>query len=90
MTKIDLSSYSRDTLKETLRVLKDFVLASKQIGKRAILSDPKNANNTLLRIEHGAGISKDVLENFSRQAISQYYPEYKNETLEFFENPKIT
>lgn len=52
MHKNFLSNHSRESLLDTLRVLKSFVAASKQIGKRAHLTDPKHPMVSNVRIEY--------------------------------------
>jgi hypothetical protein len=52
MNTFDLSSYSREQLQDTLRILKSYKIAQRQIGSRAILLDPKNPGSPLLRVEY--------------------------------------
>lgn len=87
---MNLSSYSKEELKDVLRILKDYRSVSMQIGKRAILSDQKQKEEKIFIIEHTEKIDKNALETFFNSACEKFFPEApKNTFRKFMLNNKL-
>lgn len=89
MPKNSLSSHSRESLLDTLRVLKSFVLASKQVGKRAHLADPKHPSAPTVRIEYSPSVELSFVKDFSEQVMKRYFEETHDLPREFKENAHL-
>ena len=75
MQNISLSDHTRDSLIDTLRVLKSYVTASKQIGKRAHLSDPKHPDTPNICIEYSPLSDLAFVKEFSEKVLHRFFPE---------------
>ena len=89
MVVTDFSQYSKEELTETLRLLKSYRAALKQVGNRATLIDSKNPKEKFFRIEYAPGISEDFLKNFAENACKTYFPEVATARKEYVLNEKI-
>jgi hypothetical protein len=67
------SPYSRDELKDTLRVLKNYKSALAQVGNRALLQDTAHPSSLPLRVEYAEGFSLDTVKNATKEALSSYF-----------------
>ena len=90
MSSINLSSYSPNELQDALRVLRSFVTASKQIGERAKLIDPKNPEDPKLRVEYSPLASLEFVREFSKNILTEYFPESQDFPCEFVSNDRIS
>lgn len=91
MTPINFSSYSRDTLEHTLRILSIYRTSLKQIGKRAQLLDPTVVQPLLTRIEYAPGMDESTVKKYAQACISSSFPEYSSNTPPIVsENSRLT
>lgn len=70
-----LNQYSREDLQNILAVLKDYRTSLKQIGRRSVLSHPKEKKEKFFRIEHTSNISTEFLEKFLSGVLHKFFPE---------------
>jgi hypothetical protein len=89
MQKNSLSSHSRESLLDALRVLKSYVVASKQIGKRAHLSDPKHPSTPPVVIEYSPHSDVVFVKDFSEKVMKQFFEEANDLPREFKENAHL-
>lgn len=68
-----LSTYSRETLLDTLRILKLYKTSLVQIGHRAHLQDPKSAHETVIRVEYPQGASMDEVSEFTHFTLKKSF-----------------
>ena len=91
MSHFDFSSYSPQILADTLRILRDYKSALRQLGKRAILSDRRTLLPPIPHIEYAQGIESDLLKKYSEWVVKQYFPEYRgtSEMITYSENDAL-
>ncbi len=80
MTTLNLSTYSREQLEHILKMLKSYKNGLKQIGKRAVLIDPKNPPKTRAVIEMHSGLDEKQAEKYAQAVIHTTFPEYSGDT----------
>jgi len=87
----DFSSYSRETLVDTLRILKSYKSTLRQQGHRAVLQDTHVSEVLIPKIEYAPGIDTDILMDYAQKACRKYFPEYSGslEKSFFHENAKL-
>ncbi len=86
-----LSLHTVAELSDALRVLKSYVHASKQIGNKAVLSDPKNPTVTPIRIEYPETSDESSMTEYSDHILKVFYPETNPEVPRLYaKNPRIT
>ena len=91
MTPLNFSSYSRDTLEHTLRILSIYRSSLKQIGKRAELIDPTIIQPLLTRIEYAPGMDASSIKKYADACIHFSFPEYvSTATPVIRENSRLT
>lgn len=90
MSKIDLSTYPRDTLEQLLGIVKDYRTALKQIGKRAILIDPKNPPKESARIEYPSTMDAISVSQYAAACIKYAFPEYIGPAPTLLSNDTLT
>lgn len=91
MHSLDLSSYSRDTLVDTLRVLKNYKNSLRQVGKRAQLVDTTTPVALPVTVEYIPTLDRALLEKTAAAAVKKFFPEFSSSDSEivFIENPKL-
>jgi hypothetical protein len=85
------STLSRDEILSSLKLLKEFRAAAKQIGKRASLSDiafPKQR----IRVEYAPHASIENTKDIVSALFVKYFHEitYKDGDIEYLENPRLS
>lgn len=90
MSNIDLSSYSKEELRDVLRVLKDYRTSLKQIGLRSEFSDVKIPKKNFFTIEYTSSADFDFIKKFADSACKKYFSEADLDTTKkFVVNEKI-
>lgn len=91
MTNPVLSSYSREALNDTLRVLRNYKNSLRQVGKRAHLEDPRTHEAPTPSVEYAPGLDATLLKQYAENALKLYFSEYSGGTasINFTENPKL-
>lgn len=72
-----LSSFSRESLTDVLRVLKDYKNTLRQVGKRAHITDRQHPIDLIPRVEYAPGLEKELIEKALPKALEKYFPEYQ-------------
>ncbi|PID83696.1 hypothetical protein CSB09_04785 [Candidatus Gracilibacteria bacterium] len=88
MSLISLDTYSKETLSQALRLLRNYKNAYNQIGKRAHFS-PSQKTKKILRIQHTKDTKKEDLESFVNSSISHFFPEMQEATKVYEINPDL-
>lgn len=91
MTTHELSSYSREILSDTLRVMRNYKNSIRQVGRRAVIHDPRIVTEAVPSVEYAPGIDMDLLQKYAATACKKYFPEYSGtqDAIAFRENPKL-
>ncbi len=86
------TSLTRDQIIDTIRVLKNYKNSLRQVGKRAILMDPRSPTVEMPLIEYAPGIETTFLKKYSETAMTTYFPDYTGspESIIFRENKNLT
>ncbi len=85
-------SLTRDQIIDTIRVLKNYKNSLRQVGKRAILMDPRSLMEDIPLVEYASGIDQSLLRKYSESATSVYFPDYlgSSDAITFRENANLT
>ncbi len=78
MPTLNLTSYPRETLEHVLSIVKSYRISMKQIGKRAILTDPLDPPQDSVTIEYAPHIDASLIEKYSEACLALSFPEYKS------------
>jgi len=91
MTTPELSSYSREFLTDTLRVLRNYKNSLRQVGHRAVLSDPRVVTEMIPYVEYAPGIDDVLLKKYTEAFCEKYFSEYSGpqDAITFRENPGL-
>ncbi len=89
MTTLDLTSYSRESLEHILHIVKAYRNSLKQIGKRAILSDPKDPPAVTATIEYVSGMDRASVEKYAQSCMKELFPEYTGAAPLLRQNPEL-
>ncbi len=89
MTPLDLTSYSRESLENMLSIVKSYRTSLKQIGKRAVLIDPKHPPAISATVEYVGGMHKDSVEKYALSCMKKLFPEYTGAAPILRENPEL-
>lgn len=85
-----LHSVSRSDLEQALRILRDYRNAYKQIGKHAIIRDPRVKKDTTVRVQFAVPVDQaDSLMPFVEKALEEYFPEAKDVSRALEYNPAL-
>ena len=86
------TSLTRDQIIDTIRVLKNYKNALRQVGKRAILMDPRYPMIAAPVVEYTSGIETTFLKKYSDSAMISYFPDYtgSSDAITFRENKNLT
>ena len=91
MSTLDLTSYSRETLEHILRVMKQYKISLRQIGKRAVLIDPENPPAIASVVEYAPSIDTSMVEKYALACIKLSFPDYNSGKAPILrENPELT
>ena len=85
-------SLTRDQIIDTIRVLKNYKNSLRQVGKRAVLMDPRFPMVEMPLIEYASGIETTFLKKYSDSAMTSYFPDYSgsSDAITFRENTNLT
>ncbi len=89
MTPLDLTSYSRESLEHMLSIVKSYRTSLRQIGKRAVLIDPKHPPAISATVEYVGGMHKDTVDKYALSCIKKLFPEYTGAAPILRENPEL-
>lgn len=91
MTTHELSSYSREFLTDTLRVLRNYKNSLRQVGHRAVLSDPRITAELVPHVEYAPGIEDALLKKYTETFCKKYFSEYagSQDAITFRKNPQL-
>lgn len=83
---------TRDQIIDTIRVLKHYKNSLRQVGKRAVLMDPRSPTVEMPLIEYAPGIETTFLKKYSETAMTTHFPDYTGslESIIFRENKNLT
>ena len=91
MSRINLSSYSRETLEHILQIMKNYRISMKQVGNRAILLDPENLPEDVAIIEYAPSMDTTLVDRYARACLRFSFPEFKNTASPIIrKNPLLT
>ncbi len=79
MTTISLSSYPRETLEHLLKMLKSYKNGLKQIGKRAVLTDPSDLPPVRAVVEYMPTMEEKDVTQYALSCIRYAFPSYTGE-----------
>ena len=84
-----LTTASREELTQVLRILRDYRGAYKQIGKRAVLHDPRVQRAKTLRAQYAHEDNAPELQHIIATMIRTYFPEADAQTVVYETNPQL-
>lgn len=76
-----LDTMTPSQMQDTLRVLKDYRNALKQVWKRSVLQDRRAPIQKKFIIEHPSLLEKDILSSFVEETIRTSFPEAPADTI---------
>lgn len=71
---LNLSSYSRDVLEDTLGVIKKYQISLRQIGKKASLHERDVSLPPVIRIEYTPSLDTGIVIQYAKVCLASTFP----------------